>query len=194
MQVIIERDRPDEHTLRLVLQNPMDFTHGQRGIRQMLQNFGHHDRVETFVAKINREGEIHFRAGDPFACHFHRRRIDVHPDPANDSDHLRQHSATAADVQAKMRMILAVQFEPAPIERAFDLFVLGPDRRVVGGVLPRVAPVLVQLLDQATSPIRLVQQKLFRKFLLAHLVGGWAVGNARKIKLPSQAGLAKPSR
>src|SRR3954463_12261444 len=64
MKMIIERHRTDIGARRLLFQNAMDLTDGDRRIGQMLEYFGHHHDIETLVAKIDGRREIHLMTGD----------------------------------------------------------------------------------------------------------------------------------
>jgi hypothetical protein len=69
--------------------------------------------------------------------------------------------------------VVTIYLQPSSIERSFDLFMLRADRSVVGEVLPGVAILLVELLNQTAPAVWLIQQKLFRKsiFCAHHLPG-----------------------
>jgi len=139
----------------------------------MLQDFGHHYPIKAFIAKADPGGEVHFRAGDPLARGFHRGCINVHADPANESHHFGKDSTTTSHIQSQILAVVTIYLQPSSIERSFDLFMLRADRCVVGEVLPGVAILLVELLNQTVPAVSLIQQKLFRKsiFCAHHLPG-----------------------
>src|SRR6266851_2309180 len=132
-------------------------------------------------------------------------RIVLHADPGNESHHFGKDSTTTSHIQSQILAVVTIYLQSSSIERSFDLFMLRADRCIVGGFLPGVAILLVELLNQTAPAVWLIQQKLFRKSIFcahhfnrrncrslsAHYL---ALGSARKIKLPNQSGLATPSR
>src|SRR6266404_6406307 len=151
--MIIERNRSDERTPGILFQDSMNFAKRNSGIRQMLQDFGHHYRIEAFISKTDPGGEIHFRTGDPLARGFHRGWINVHADPANESHHFGQDSTTTSHIQSQILAVVTIYLQPSSIERSFDLFMLRADRCVEGGA-SRIS--LVKLLNQAAPAVWLV--------------------------------------
>src|ERR1041385_2867460 len=126
----------------------MHFANRDRWIRQMLQNFCHHYRVEAFISKIDRGGEIHFRTSYPLTRGCHRDRIDVHADPANESHHFGKDSTATSHIQSQILAVVTIYLQPSSIERSLGLFMLRADRCVEGGA-SRIS--LVELLNQ-TAP------------------------------------------
>ncbi len=62
--MIIERHRANKNARGVLLENAMNFAHGDRRIRQVFQDFGHHHGIEFLVPDPDMRGEIHFPARD----------------------------------------------------------------------------------------------------------------------------------
>ena len=155
MNMIIERRGTDVGAGRFLFQNPMDLTHGDRGIGQMFQHFGHHHDVETLVAKVYGRGEIHLVAGDTGLMRgLERELVDVHADPADEIHEADQHAALASNIYAEALLAVPESGEFFSIKARLGFLVL-----MAPGVItfrPTLAVLFVEFANQARPAIRLV--------------------------------------
>ena len=84
VQMIIERNRADVSAAAVLFQNSMHLADGDRGIRQMFQDLGHHNCIEARILKVDGGSKIHFRTGKTsLARDFQCSIVNIHADPAN---------------------------------------------------------------------------------------------------------------
>ena len=138
----------------------MHLAQADRWIWQMFQHFGHHHDIETRVLKIDRESEIHFRAGKSGRARFIQRRgVDVDADPIHHIDDLHEQTGATTEIQSAAFAIVPKFFERAAKKSALDLFVLP----AAGAVSSGLVILLIKFLNKTPAAIRFAQQQFFGK-------------------------------
>ena len=164
MQVVIERDGADEAATRMLLQSAMHFAHDNGRVGEMFEDLGHHDGVETRVAKAERGGEIERGAGDARrAGDFERVLIQVNADPVQPPDQVDHDAAAAPDIQAAACGIVALCSQLRAKEIGFDFLVLstaGPISTAAGGFVV----LFVEFSHEARSALWFVEEKFGREW------------------------------
>lgn len=158
MEMIIQRHGPEKDTARFFPQDAMHLAHGDGRIRQMLQYLRHHQGIESFIAKRNSGGEIHFHARDAGGSRdLERFGIDVHSEPANPADQLDQCTAAATHIHAQTRCIMMIGIQAFLEKFGFDFLVLTTTALVIA----RLAVLLVKLANQPGAVGGFIEEEAF---------------------------------